>query len=63
MAARLQAAAPVGGVLAGETTRRQLPEDLPARRIPDLHLKGKAQGVDAYLVGAPLVTTAGRVEP
>jgi adenylate cyclase len=63
VAARLQAAAPVGGVLAGETTRRQLPENLPARRIPDLHLKGKAQGVDAYLVGAPLVAAAGRDEP
>ena len=62
VAARLQAAAPVGGVLAGETTRQQLPDDIPVRQVHDLHLKGKAQGVDAYLVGAPLVMTAGRDE-
>jgi len=55
VAARLQAAAPVGGVLAGESTRRQLPDDIPVERIPDLHLKGKTQGVDAYLVVAPRV--------
>lgn len=59
VAARLQAAAPVGGVLVGETTRRQLPPDIPARRITDLHLKGKTQGVDAYVVGAPLVAAEG----
>jgi class 3 adenylate cyclase len=59
VAARLQEAAPVGGVLVGESTRRQLPDDLPVRRIPDLHLKGKSEGVDAYLVGAPLLTASG----
>ena len=59
VAARLQAAAPVGGVLIGETTRQQLPADIPARRIEGLQLKGKAQGVDAYLIEAPLVA-AGR---
>ncbi len=59
VAARLQAAAPVGGVLVGELTRRQLPADIPVQRIPDLHLKGKAQGVDAYVVGDPLVAAAG----
>jgi class 3 adenylate cyclase len=59
VAARLQAAAPVGRVLVGESTRQRLPADIPVRRIPDLHLKGKAQGVDAYVVGAPLAAAAG----
>jgi adenylate cyclase len=56
VAARLQAAAPVGGVLAGEATRQQLPADMPVVRVPDLHLKGKAQGVDAYLVSSSVLT-------
>jgi adenylate cyclase len=60
VAARLQAAAPVGGVLAGESTRRQLPDDIPVRRVPDLRLKGKAQGVDAYVVGGSLVGAGGQ---
>jgi adenylate cyclase len=59
VAARLQAAAPVGCVLVGESTRQQLPEDLPVRRVADLHLKGKAQGVDAYVVSLPIGVSAG----
>ena len=54
VAARLQAAAPVGGVLVGENTRRRLPDDLPLVPVRNLSLKGKNAPVDAYMVQLPL---------
>jgi class 3 adenylate cyclase len=54
VAARLQAAAPVGGVLVGENTRRRLPDDLPLVPVRNLSLKGKDAPVDAYMVQLPL---------
>jgi len=54
VAARLQAAAPVGGVLVGERTRGQLPDYIALVQIPNLHLKGKGVSVDAYLVELPI---------
>jgi class 3 adenylate cyclase len=54
VAARLQAAAPVGGVLVGEDTRLRLPEHIPLVPMPHLRLKGKDAPIDAYLVQLPL---------
>ena len=54
VAARLQAAAPSGGILVGQETRARLPEEIPVVRVPELHLKGKGVPVDAYLVQLPL---------
>jgi class 3 adenylate cyclase len=53
VAARLQAAAPIGGVLIGESTRRRLPDDVPVVPSPGLRLKGKGSTVDAYLLRLP----------
>jgi adenylate cyclase len=50
VAARLQAAAPVGRVLAGEETVRQLPAGTISERVPPLQLKGKQEPVDAYVL-------------
>ena len=52
LAARLQSAAPVGRVLAGEETVRQLPAGTVAERVPPLTLKGKSEPVDAYVLHA-----------
>ncbi len=54
VAARLQAAAPVGGVLVGESTRRRLPDSIVLLPVPNLSLKGKDAPVDAYMVQLPL---------
>jgi adenylate cyclase len=54
VAARLQEAAPVGGILVGENTRARLPDDIPLVRVPNLWLKGKHDPVDAYMVQWPL---------
>jgi class 3 adenylate cyclase len=54
MAARLQAAAPVGGVLVGESTRQRLPDDVALVAVPQMLLKGKDVPVDAYLLSLPL---------
>jgi adenylate cyclase len=52
--ARLEAHAPVGGVLIGEETYRRLPEGAVAESIPALQVKGKDSTVDAYvLVSVP----------
>jgi adenylate cyclase len=53
VAARLQAAAPVGGVLVGERTRQLLGDTSPLVPTPRLHLKGKSEGVEAYLLQLP----------
>jgi adenylate cyclase len=50
VAARLQAAAPVGRVLAGEETVRQLPPGTVAERVPPLTVKGKSEPVDAFVL-------------
>ena len=48
VAARLQAAAPVGGVLVGERTRRLSAGEIAYRAIEPLALKGKAEPVPAW---------------
>jgi class 3 adenylate cyclase len=63
VAARLQAAAPVGGVLVGEDTRARLGDDVPLQRVPDLCLRGKGEPVDAYLVQLPLPRGWDRPQP
>jgi class 3 adenylate cyclase len=50
VAARLQAEAPVGGVLIGSETQRKLPPETALAPVPGLHVKGKDTPVDAYLV-------------
>ncbi len=50
VAARLQAAAPVGGVLVGEHTRDLLGDGAPLLPTPRLQVKGKTDQVDAYLL-------------
>ena len=49
-AARLEAAAPVGGVLIGAATAEQLPPGAVLEQVPPLSLKGKTQPVTAYLL-------------
>jgi adenylate cyclase len=48
VAARLQAAAPVGAVLVGERTRRLSAGEIAYRPIEPLELKGKAEPVQAW---------------
>ncbi len=59
-AARLQAEAPVGGVLIGVGTAERLPPDVRLEPVPALRLKGKAEPVPAFLLrevpGAPAAT-------
>jgi adenylate cyclase len=50
LAARLQAEAPVGGVLIGEATFRQLGAGAVVQALPPRHVKGKEQPVAAYLL-------------
>ena len=50
VAARLEAAAPVGGVLIGAETRRLLPAETGVELVPGLRLKGKDTPIDAYLL-------------
>jgi adenylate cyclase len=50
LAARLQAEAPVGQVLLGAETVRRLPPGAVVERLPDFHVKGKGQPVEAYLL-------------
>jgi class 3 adenylate cyclase len=54
VAARLQAAAPVGGVLVGERTRALVGDDAPLAAVPELQVKGKARPVEAYLLTLPV---------
>ena len=60
VAARLQAAAPVGGVLVGERTRALVGDDAPLAALPELRVKGKAQPVEAYLLTLPVPRAAPR---
>jgi class 3 adenylate cyclase len=50
VAARLQAAAPVGGVLIGSETQRRLPPETTLTPVPGLRVKGKDAPVDAFLL-------------
>jgi adenylate cyclase len=50
LAARLQTEAPVGEVLLGAETVRRLPPGAVVERLPDLHVKGKGQPVEAYVL-------------
>lgn len=52
LAARLQAQAPVGGVVLGAETVRGLPDGADLERLPDLTIKGKAAPVEAYVLKA-----------
>ena len=47
---RLQSLAPVGGVLIGAQTYRQLPHTALVEARPQLQVKGKADAVDAYVL-------------
>jgi class 3 adenylate cyclase len=53
VAARLQTAAPVGGVLIGAETRRRLPAETAMESVGGLRVKGKDAPVDAYLLTSP----------
>jgi len=53
VAARLQAAAPVGGVLIGAETRRRLPAETAVESVAGLRVKGRDAPVDAYLLTSP----------
>jgi adenylate cyclase len=48
--ARLEAAAPVGGVLVGAETYRRLPDGTVAEAMPGLRVKGKDTTVDAFVL-------------
>ena len=48
--ARLEGAAPVGGVLIGAETFRRLPAGADVEAMPGLHVKGKQEPVDAYVL-------------
>lgn len=50
LAARLEAEAPVGGVVVGEGTLRRLPEATVVEPLPPLQLKGKREPVTAYIL-------------
>jgi adenylate cyclase len=63
VAARLQAAAPVGGVLVGERTRSLLDDDVPLVPAPRLRVKGKTDEVAAYLLPVPAPRPAPDTRP
>jgi class 3 adenylate cyclase len=50
--ARLEALAPVGGVLIGEETYRRLPDGTVAESMPGLRVKGKDAAIDAFVLHA-----------
>jgi class 3 adenylate cyclase len=50
LGARLESNAPVGGVLVGASTHAALPAGTEAERVDDLHVKGKADVVEAYVL-------------
>jgi adenylate cyclase len=50
LGARLEGQAPPGGVCIGEATFAALPAGAVAERMPDLHVKGKADAVVAYVL-------------
>jgi class 3 adenylate cyclase len=50
LGARLEGQAPPGGVLIGGATYERLPPGTSAERVEDLHVKGKAEAVVAYVL-------------
>jgi adenylate cyclase len=52
VASRLEQAAPVAGVVIGSATYDRLPAGAVAERLPPLHVKGKAEPLDAYRLDA-----------
>jgi class 3 adenylate cyclase len=50
LGARLEGQAPHGGVMIGSATFDQLPPGVVADRVDDLHVKGKAEPVVAYVL-------------
>jgi adenylate cyclase len=50
LGARLESNAPVGGVLIGGLTRAALPDGAEAEAVEDLHVKGKADAVAAFVL-------------
>jgi class 3 adenylate cyclase len=48
--ARLEANAPVGGVLIGAETRRRLPADAEVEAIGELQVKGREGAVSAFVL-------------
>jgi class 3 adenylate cyclase len=48
--ARLEANAPVGGILIGAETYRQLPDGAVARPVGELRVKGKDAAVNAFVL-------------
>ena len=48
LAARLQAAAPVGGVLIADETFRELGAEAVVEAVPPMQVKGKREPVTAY---------------
>jgi adenylate cyclase len=63
VAARLQAAAPVGGVLVGDRTRRLLDDATALVPSPRLRVKGKTDEVEAYLLQLPEPATSPDLRP
>ncbi|MGH2865096.1 MAG: adenylate/guanylate cyclase domain-containing protein, partial [Solirubrobacteraceae bacterium] len=61
VAARLESAAPVGGILVGERTQRMSSRAISYSEVPALQLKGKREPVPAW--EAVEVRKAGRAEP
>ena len=60
VAARLQAAAPVGGILVGERTQRLTAQAVVYRTLEPLSLKGKSQPVATWEAVAPARADAAR---
>jgi class 3 adenylate cyclase len=52
VAARLESAAPPSAVVIGGTTYARLPPEALAERLPPLHVKGKAEPLEAYRLEA-----------
>ena len=50
LAARLESAAPVGGILISQHTRSRLPESVAIREVPPVRAKGFPEPVPAFLV-------------
>ena len=50
LAARLEGQAVAGGVVIGAGTFAALPDGVEAERLPELHVKGKAAPVEAYVL-------------
>jgi class 3 adenylate cyclase len=52
LGARLEGQAPPGGVVIGRTTFEQLPPGVVVEALPELHVKGRAAPVTAYVLRA-----------